>query len=137
MTESKIQLFVDGDCPLCRREVRWMQSLNNVNKVEFIDIASPDFESVDRHGQAQLMSQIHARTSDGNWVVGADAFRLVYRTLGFRSLVWLSELPLICQLINVAYRIFARYRLTITGRRRKATHSSCNMTRGNATSPYS
>jgi hypothetical protein len=33
----------DGDCPFCRREVRWLKRLNRQGYLAFEDISSPDF----------------------------------------------------------------------------------------------
>jgi predicted DCC family thiol-disulfide oxidoreductase YuxK len=118
-----IEVFFDGVCPLCRREVEFLRRLDRRGKIRFTDISSPDFEavSVGKTDDA-LMAQIHGRLPDGTWLQGVDVFRRLYAAVGFGPLVFLSRLPLISQLLSWAYAVFARNRLRLTGR---CTATSC------------
>jgi predicted DCC family thiol-disulfide oxidoreductase YuxK len=62
------------------------------------------------------MDVIHARLPSGEWVTGLEVFRLLYTSIGFGPLVWISRWPLISQLLNAGYGLFARNRLRLTGR---------------------
>jgi len=62
------------------------------------------------------MAQIHGRLADGTWLRGVDVFRRLYAAIGFGPLVFLSRLPLISQVLEWGYAMFARNRLRLTGR---------------------
>lgn len=63
-----------------------------------------------------LMERIHGRLRDGTVIEGVEVFRRLYAAVGFGPLVWLTRLPPIAQLLEVAYEIFADHRLRWTGR---------------------
>ncbi len=114
---NKFELFYDGDCPLCRREIAIVRRMDRQNRVKFTDIANPHFsaESTGRSVQ-QLMDEIHGRRSDGTWLVGVAAFRELYSTIGFGAMVWPTRLPVISHALEIGYRWFAKRRLWLTGR---------------------
>jgi len=113
----EIEVFFDGACPLCRREVDFLRRRDRRGRIRFTDISSPDFAaaSVGKTDDA-LMAQIHARLPDGTWLQGVEVFRRLYAAIGFARLVFVSRLPLISQLLDWAYPVFARNRLRLTGR---------------------
>jgi predicted DCC family thiol-disulfide oxidoreductase YuxK len=115
--EFTIEMFFDGDCPLCMRETRFLQKFDRGQRIRFTDIADPEFDpsSVGKT-QGDLMAEIHGRLPDGSWVTGVEVFRRLYASIGLGPLVLLTRLPLIKQLMNVGYRWFARNRLRLTGR---------------------
>ena len=67
------------------------------------------------------MAQIHGRLPDGSWIRGVEVFRRLYAAVGFGPLVSLTRLPVISQLLDWGYSIFARNRFRLTGRCTKQT----------------
>jgi len=120
-----IEVFFDGGCPLCRREMQLLQRRDRDGTIRFTDIDSPTFEpsSVGK-SLGDLMARIHARLPDGTWLEGVEVFRQLYTIVGFGPLVRLSRLPLITQLLDWGYSVFARNRLRLTGR---CTANSCTL----------
>lgn len=112
-----IQVFFDGDCPLCMREINMLRRRDAGQRIRFTDIAASDFDS-EATGKTfeQLMAEIHARLPDGTWVIGVDVFRRLYAAVGLGWLMAPTAWPGIKQLADVGYRIFARNRLRLTGR---------------------
>lgn len=116
-SEFAIEMFYDGDCPLCLRETNFIRRLDRNRRVCFTNIASPDFDpSSTGKAYHELMAEIHGRLTDGRWVTGVEVFRRLYSSVGLGPLVQLTRLPLIRQLLNAGYRVFARNRLRLTGR---------------------
>jgi predicted DCC family thiol-disulfide oxidoreductase YuxK len=110
-------MFHDGDCPLCNREVAMLRRLDTRGKIKFTDIAAPDFDpSVYGTDLDTLMAEIHGRLPDGRWIHGVEVFRQLYSAVGFDCLVAISRLPLISHAVRIAYRLFAKNRLRLTGR---------------------
>lgn len=115
--QVELELFYDGACPLCRREINMVRRLDRHHKVIFTDLAAPGFDaSVYGKTMTQLMDEIHARLPDGTWVTGVEVFRRLYSAVGFRWLVLPTRLPGLSHLLDAGYRVFARNRLKFTGR---------------------
>lgn len=117
MTDFDIEVFYDGDCPLCTREVRLLRRLDKRKRIRFVDIAAEGFApaSVGVAWEA-LMDRIHARLPDGTIVEGVEVFRRLYTAIGFGSLVALTRLPGLAQVLDLGYRWFAKNRPRLTGR---------------------
>jgi predicted DCC family thiol-disulfide oxidoreductase YuxK len=112
-----IEMLYDGECPLCMRETRMLQRFDRQRRIRFTNIAAADFDasSYDRTHD-ELMAEMHGRLSDGTWVTGVEVFRRLYSAVGFGPVVWLTRLPIVKQLLNVGYKVFAKNRLKLTGR---------------------
>ena len=115
--EHLVEVFFDGDCPLCRREVGMMKRLDRRSNVRFTDIAGPDFRPAELGIDFEtLMAEIHGRLPNGEWIRGVEVFRRIYSALGFGWLVSITRWPLVSKLLDKAYVLFARNRLRLTGR---------------------
>jgi predicted DCC family thiol-disulfide oxidoreductase YuxK len=112
-----IELFYDGDCPLCTREVALLRRLDRRGRLRFTDIAAAGFDAgtVGVSWQA-LMDRIHGRLPDGSILEGVEVFRRLYSAVGLGPLVTVSRLPGVSHLLEVLYRAFAKNRLRLTGR---------------------
>lgn len=117
MAAGHIELFYDGGCPVCMREVRVLRRLDRLGRIRFTDIDAPGFQ-VPRPGPASddFMARIHARLPDGSWVQGVEVFRRLYAAVGFGPLVAASRWPVIANLLDRAYAVFARNRVRWFGR---------------------
>ncbi len=121
-----IEVFFDGACPLCRREIALLRRLDrNREHIRFTDIDAPGFVpgAVGRT-HAELMAEIHGRLPDGSLVTGVEVFRQLYAAVGFGALVAVTRLPGIRHVLDAAYAVFAKNRLRITGR---CTDDSCRV----------
>ena len=115
---ARFELFYDGDCPLCAREVAALRRLDRGRgRLALTDIAAPDFDA-ERYGRGQdeLMARIHGRLPDGSWVEGVEVFRQAYGAVGLGWLLAPTRWPGLRQLAEALYRVFARNRLRWTGR---------------------
>src|SRR5512138_3405097 len=94
MARPALEVFFDGACPYCSREVRLLRRLDRRGQVLFSDLSAPGF-SPDRIGVPwdALMARIHARLPGGTLVEGVEVFRRVYAHLGFGPLVAVTRLP--------------------------------------------
>jgi predicted DCC family thiol-disulfide oxidoreductase YuxK len=112
-----VEVFYDGACPLCLREINMLRRWDKRNRIRFTDIAAPGFQA-EALGttQADLMARIRGRLADGSWIEGVEVFRRLYTAVGFGWLVWPTRLPGISHLLNVGYLLFAKNRLRLTGR---------------------
>ena len=121
---KEFEVFYDGECPLCAREIRMLERLDrNHSRLVFTDIAAPIFSArtVDI-SFADLMAEIHGRKADGSLVKGVEVFRQLYSAVGFGPLVAITRLWGLRHLLDFGYVRFARNRLKLTGR---CTPESC------------
>ncbi len=111
------EVFFDGECPLCLREINMLRSLDRHERIRFTDIADPDFDPASTGlTQAALMASIRGRMPSGELVEGVEVFRQLYGAVGFGPVIPLTRLPGIRQALDAGYAVFARNRLRLTGR---------------------
>jgi predicted DCC family thiol-disulfide oxidoreductase YuxK len=118
--DSKIplELLYDGECPLCSREVCYLQKGNRKPGLKFIDISSKEFLPLEHSNidYDTAMSQIHAIEGKEKHLVGLSAFASVYARCGLPVTSTLFRIPFVRVFLNPMYKVFAKYRLRITGR---------------------
>ncbi len=112
-----VEVFYDGDCPLCMREIRMLTRKDLASRIQFTDIAAPTFDAAALGTtHAALMSRIQGRLADGTWIDGVEVFRQLYSAIGWTKLVALTRWPVIRTLLSAGYRVFAANRMRLTGR---------------------
>lgn len=133
MDAFDIEVFYDGACPMCRREIAMLRRLDRRGRIRFVDIAAPGFDAV-ALGTTQdaLMARIHGRLPDGTLVDGVEVFRRLYSAVGFAPVAALTRLPGVSQALDVAYDWFAKRRLRLAGRCDAGTCSPSAPTRTGA-----
>lgn len=114
----EVEVFFDGDCPLCAREVRLLMRLDEpARRIKFTDISAPDFDPrVTGLSHESLMKRIYGRLPDGTLLEGVEVFRRLYDAVGFHRLVRFSRLPGVSSALDAGYTLFAKNRLRLTGR---------------------
>ena len=124
---ARIELFYDGECPLCSREVGWLASRDRAGRVAFIDIAAPDFDAqAVGKSMDELMGSLHARTRAGVWLTGMDVFRAVYAEVGLGRWLAPTGWPVLRPIFDLLYAIFARIRPYLPGRARADCGDRCS-----------
>lgn len=122
--KEQFEVFYDGDCPLCKREIDMIRRKDRDGRLKLTDIASDKFVPEGRSLKV-LMREIHGRKASGEYVIGVDVFREIYRTLGFGFLVNISSLPVIRQALDLGYRFFAYFRFRHAMHRMKKQGRDC------------
>jgi predicted DCC family thiol-disulfide oxidoreductase YuxK len=112
-----VEVFFDGQCPLCKREIDALRILDRKKRIRFTDIAAPDFDAASVGiTWDELMDRIHARLPDGTIIEGVEVFRRLYAAVGLGRIVSLTRKEPIARLLDAAYVRFAKNRLKWTGR---------------------
>ncbi len=116
-SNHSVEVFFDGGCPLCVREINMLRRWDRQHRIRFTDIDAPGFIA-ESYGKTyeDLMSRIQGRLPDGTWIEGVEVFRQLYSAVGFGPLMWVTRLPVISQVMTLGYRVFAKNRLRLTGR---------------------
>ena len=113
-----IRVLYDGECPLCSREIRFLERRDRGRgRIQFEDIADSGFDP-QRYGveAGELMARIHGVLPSGDLIEGVEVFRRAYSAVGFGWLMAPTRLPGLRNLADLAYQVFARNRLRWTGR---------------------
>ena len=120
----EVEVFFDGECPLCVREINLLRWMDRRSKIRFSDIASPTFDT-SKVGLSwnALMDRIHGRLPDGTLIEGVEVFRRLYAAVGLGPVVALTRLPGISHALDWGYKVFAKNRLKWTGRCREGVCS--------------
>jgi predicted DCC family thiol-disulfide oxidoreductase YuxK len=117
MTSYDVEVFYDGACPLCVRETDMLRARDRRARIRFTDIAAEGFDAAAVGVPWEvLMARIHGRLPDGTLIQGVEVFRRLYAAVGFGPLVAVSRVPGLSHLLDLAYRVFAKNRLRLTGR---------------------
>jgi predicted DCC family thiol-disulfide oxidoreductase YuxK len=112
-----IEVFYDGKCPLCTREIKFLMKRDKKKRIRFTNIEAEDF-SAEGYGKtkAQFLETIHGRLPDGQFITGIEVFAHLYRAIGWSIPSIVMGLPIIRNVLQRAYAVFARHRLKFTGR---------------------
>lgn len=113
-----LRFLYDGECPICKREICFLQKKGTQSKLKFVDISAQEFSSLENNDidYNTAMSQIHAIDGNGNVLVGLPAFAAVYARCRFLLLSTILRIPFLQIILKPLYTLFAKKRLWITGR---------------------
>ena len=130
MSAPVFEVFFDGDCPLCVREIAMLRRLDRRDAIRFTDIAAPGFDAAAVGVPFEtLMARIHGRTlgEGGQLLEGVEVFRQLYAAVGLGPLVSLTRLPGVRGALDAGYRWFAKNRLALTGRSEDCASGRCEV----------
>jgi len=110
-----LEVFYDGACPICTREVESARRRDPKGRLRFTNIADPAFDPAELGVErAALDARIHARTQEGEVITGVEVFRRLYAELfGERWIAW-TRAPLLARALDAGYATFARHRKTLS-----------------------
>jgi predicted DCC family thiol-disulfide oxidoreductase YuxK len=115
----QFEVFYDGDCPLCMKEISMLQWMDKKKgNILFTDIAVPGFDAVETTGLTMddLMAEIYGRLPSGELVKGMEVFRQLYGAVGLGALFAPTAWRPLRPLFDAIYTGFAKNRLRMTGR---------------------
>ena len=97
----KDKVYYDESCYVCSLEINALRKRGEACGIEFVDISSPDFNEDDDY-ESEMIGEFGGQTT-----VGVETFRVMYEKMGFARLVSFSRMPVVRNVVNVGYRIFA------------------------------
>ncbi|MCF6178190.1 MAG: DUF393 domain-containing protein [Geopsychrobacter sp.] len=74
-----LQVFYDGSCGVCSREMRVYQRRESAARLKFIDISAPGFIAADHDRSfSEFMQELHVRDAEGQFHTGVAAFARIW-----------------------------------------------------------
>jgi predicted DCC family thiol-disulfide oxidoreductase YuxK len=116
---AELTVLFDGACPLCRREVETLRRRDQGRgRLAFVDVDDPSYDPAGHGGvsYADAMGRMHAIRADGSVIRDVEVFRQAYALVDQGWLYAPTRWPLLRPLVEAIYGLWARSRLTITGR---------------------
>ena len=109
-----ITVYYDGKCGLCSKEIKYYKKISQDNVFNWLDIASyPHHLNNINVSQHHALLYLHALDKNNNLHIGVDAFILIWKNLkNWRILSIFISLPVIKQISDIIYKIFAKYRFS-------------------------
>lgn len=118
---QQVVCFHDGECPICNLEINKMKQLDTDKNIKWVDISSEQ-EALDAAGitYKQAMNRIHVIDEQQTIKTGVRGFLVVWKRLPYyrRLATVVEKVPLLLPLIEGFYRLFAYFRLPLTGKKR-------------------
>lgn len=110
-----LDVWIDGDCDVCRWSEDWCSARDGRGRLNFIDLHAPG--DAPPPGSPEAMAHtIHVRLEDGTVTTGFDAWRRILAELhGWRWPARVAGLPGIKQIGRVVYSLVAlnRHRIRV------------------------
>ena len=105
---TRLTVYYDGECPVCRIEVAFYRRRDKAGHLAWIDITRlSDADLPAGKSRDDLLRRFHVADRSGAWHVGVDAFAAIWNALpGFRHLAWLFRAPGLRQCAGLGYRGF-------------------------------
>ena len=95
------KVYYDESCYVCSLEINTIRKKGEACGIEFIDISSSDFNHAGDF-ETEMIGEF-----DGQETSGAETFRKMYERMGFKKSVATSRLPILRQIFNASYYVFA------------------------------
>ena len=106
---TKLIVWHDGGCPLCRREIALMRRLDRRGAIDFVDVTQASASSCPID-PAAMLARFHA-SEDGHLVSGAAAFAAMWRAIPLlRPLGLVARLPVVLAALERIYLLLLRIR---------------------------
>lgn len=106
---ANVTVWYDGACPLCRREIAFMERLDRRGAISFVDVSEGQPESCPV-AQEGLLARFHVR-ENGKVLSGAAGFAAMWRAVPLlRPLGELARLPPLNRVFERLYTVFLRFR---------------------------
>lgn len=95
------KVYYDESCYVCSLEINTIRKKGEACGIEFVDISDVNFDNAGDY-ETEMIGEF-----DGEATVGIETFRRMYQKLGYRRIVAFTRLPIIRQIVNAGYWVFA------------------------------
>ena len=96
------KVYYDESCYVCSLEISAVRKRGEACGIEFIDISADDFDGNIEDFEDEMVGWFDQKATKG-----PETFRLMYEKMGFIKSVQVSRLPVIRNIFDTGYYIFA------------------------------
>ena len=108
---ARTEVYYDGACPVCSREIAAYQRAKGAEALCFVDVSRPDAALAPGLTREAALARMHVRRADGSMASGAAAFAALWSALpGWAWLGRIAALPVVAPLLELGYQGFLRVR---------------------------
>lgn len=121
---EEVNIIYDSKCNVCKLEIDFLRKRDtekiNIGtpKLKLTDVEDKDYDAKDpANGGVTYekgMAAIHAITADGRIIKGVPVFALAYEQVKLGWLFRITTWPVLKQIVNISYNVFAKYRTNLT-----------------------
>jgi predicted DCC family thiol-disulfide oxidoreductase YuxK len=112
--DERLLVLYDADCGICTRTASILRRLDRRRRLRLVPLQRPPFLP-DLPPAAELAEAMHVRDATGRWSrAGEAAMRIAAEVPALRPIARAARLPGVPGLIDVAYRLVARHRHTLS-----------------------
>ena len=104
----KDKVYYDESCYVCSLEINTIRKRGEACGIEFVDISSEEFKNSKNKVWNDFDTEMIGEFSE-DVTVGMETFRRMYEKMGFRRAVRFSRLPVIREMFNLGYHVFAHW----------------------------
>jgi predicted DCC family thiol-disulfide oxidoreductase YuxK len=113
--DNKLTLFYDGQCPLCKAEILFLESRNKNHFLEFVDVSDASYSEKNHSISCEAaLEQMHGKFADGKIITGVSVFAAAYERVNLKLLAWIFSRTWLQPFLKIAYQVFAKYRHQIS-----------------------
>ncbi len=110
-TPKILQVFFDGGCPICRKEISTYADADKAGLIDWVDVSNAQIAKTLPIDREKLLARFHVRNPNGHLISGVRAFILLWRQLPkWRWLGLAMSTPGIPVILELVYRGFLKVR---------------------------
>lgn len=104
---SKVTIYFDGSCALCRAEIEHYRRCDIGGTLSFVDVSDPEASVPSDLIRQNALKRFHVRNENGRLLSGAAAFVELWRHLPrWRILARRAALPGMMTALDFGYAVF-------------------------------
>ncbi|MDR7119468.1 DUF393 domain-containing protein [Rheinheimera soli] len=108
---KSLEVFYDGGCPLCRKEIAYFRALKSRIPVIWLDLTDLNAELPDDLDRCNALARMHVRVDGQSYYRGAAAFAMLWSQFAYwRMLGLFLRIPPVTCCANWLYHIFLKLR---------------------------
>ena len=96
------KVYYDESCYVCSLEINAVRKRGEACGIEFIEISSDDFDGNREDFEKEMVGWFDQKATKG-----PETLRLMYEKMGFHRCVKISRLPVLRNVFNAGYYVFA------------------------------
>ncbi len=108
---NSLEVFYDGGCPLCRREINYFRALKSRVPVTWLDLTDSNAELPQGLDRCSALARMHVRVDGRYYYQGAAAFGILWSQFVYwRMLGLFLRIPPVTWCADLLYRLFLKLR---------------------------